>query len=247
MVRKLVVLALAMIAVRLAGRAMKNQADLVKILWLMIASTATLNATNTPKARSTEERLNTLITAVFPNTGGTVNGSMTVNGNHQVNGTASANTVKGTSQVLAGGASGSNALEVNGGAHVNSNMQVDGSHSVGGQLSVAGGSGGATVAVAGSVHASSTGQFDGGLSTSAINIGGSGSGATVAVNGNIHTSSTGQFDGGISAANFSGSFAGGQGYPGHVAGSPFNASQFSSLASCINAVMDACRDAGVMA
>ena len=38
-----------------------------------------------------------------------------------------------------------------------------------GSLSVNGGSGGATIAVSGNVHASSTGQFDGGVTTSAVN------------------------------------------------------------------------------
>lgn len=133
----LLLILLAMVAVRMAGRAARRNADVMAALWLLLGMTATASTSGTAKSRSTEDRLNSLIPAVFPNTGGTITGSVTVNGNHNV----------------------------------------------GGQLNVNGAGGSANVAVNGNVHATSTGQFDGGVTTSVVNAT---SGSTSEFSGGIH-------------------------------------------------------------
>lgn len=158
--RKWLLLAVALAAVYMGGRAARRNAEVLQLLWVLIGMTATAGTAGTAKSRSTEDRLGALIPKVFPNTGGTISGSVTVAGNHNV----------------------------------------------GGQLNVGGAGGSATVAVAGNVHATSAGQFDGGVTTGAgvsagsVNVGGSGSSATVAVSGNVHASSAGQFDGGVTTS-----------------------------------------------
>lgn len=196
--KKLFLLGLALLAVYMGGRAAKRNAEVLQLLWVLIGMTATLNGAGTAKSRSTEQRLNDLIPAVFPNTGGTITGNVTVTGSHTVDGGMAAGSLS------VNGASGSATVAVSGNIHASSTVQADGgvnttavSASGGvsaGSLSVNGGSGGATVAVAGSVHASSTGQFDGGVTTSAVNATG---GGTNEFSGGIHSAGTVQADGNL--------------------------------------------------
>lgn len=199
--KKLLLICLALLAVKMAGRAATRNAEVMAALWLLLGMTATLNGAGTAKSRSTEQRLNDLIPAVFPNTGGTVTGSMTVTGSHTVNGGVSAGSLS------VNGGSGGATVAVSGNIHASSTGQFDGGVSTSsvsssggvsaGSLSVNGGSGGATVAVAGSVHASSTGQFDGGLNTSVVNAT---SGSTNEFSGGIHSAGTVQADGNLQGA-----------------------------------------------
>jgi cytoskeletal protein CcmA (bactofilin family) len=106
--KKILFLLVAVLALRAAGRAATRNAQAASLLWMLIAATANAGTANTPKSRSTEQRLANLIPVVFPNTGGTITGNVTVQGSHTV-----------TGSVQAGG-----------------NMTVSGNHTVGGALSV---------------------------------------------------------------------------------------------------------------
>lgn len=125
LISKIVLLMLAILAVKMAGRALKRDAEVIAALWTLVGLTAQVNTANTPKARSTEARLNALVPVVFPNTGGTVNGSMTVTGNHVVEGTMD------VSGALSG--AGGGAIENSSGMHTSGNMVVDGTLTVSGQ------------------------------------------------------------------------------------------------------------------
>lgn len=205
--KNLILLAMTMLAVWAAGRAarragaeLSGYAQLTAALWTVLAMSLQLNSPqNTAKTRAVEERLNALVPVVFPNTGGTINGNVNVNGTHTAN------------QVLAGGVS-SGASVAGTNNHFTGSTQTDGNHTVGGQVAsgsvnVGGSGSGATVAVNGNVHASSTGQFDGGVVTGNVNSNG---GSTNEFSGGIHSAGIGQFDGGISASNYHP----GQGTPG---------------------------------
>jgi hypothetical protein len=235
--KKMLLLLAALVALRMAGRALGRQSQAVTLLWMLIAATAGLSV-DTPKSRSTEARLNTLITQVFPNTGGTVNGSMTVTGNHVVNGTVKVSTT-----------SGSATLEVGGGGHLSGSLQVDSGVNTS-TVNVGASTSTATVAIAGNVHASSTGEFDGGITSGAavtagtqVLVGGATGGAAVEVTGDGHFSGTFQVDSTLAASNFSGSYTGGQGNPGQLDGTTATISQICSFA---NAIVNACHDAGLM-
>jgi hypothetical protein len=137
--KKLLLLGLALLAVYMGGRAVKRNSEVLQLLWALVGMTALTGTANTPKARSTEDRLNNLIPVVFPNTGGTVNGSMTVTGTHTVGTQLRVNTTGGSA-----------AIEVAGSGHVTGGLQVDGNHVVGGSVSAsAGGSFGSNVHVTG--------------------------------------------------------------------------------------------------
>lgn len=150
MVKKLLLLFVALVALRMASRAAARNAQAASLLWMLACATANLGA-NTAKSRSTEDRLNNLIPVVFPNTGGTINGSVTVTGTHAAN------------QVLAGGAS-SSASVAGTSAHFTGNAQVDGTHGAG-QVLVNGASSSAAIAANGDAHMTGVVQGDGGLST----------------------------------------------------------------------------------
>jgi hypothetical protein len=254
--KKLFLLLLAILAVRLAGRAARQNVQLMAALWLLVGMSANLNASSDPKTRLVESRLNALVPVVFPNTGGTISGNVNVTGTHNVN---SDLTVGGNANGAGGGT-----LHNSGGFHSSGTVQADSQlvspnvHATT-QMLVNGASTSSALGIAGDTHGSGSGQFDSGVSTSGnvvasgnVNAGsqvlvnGAVSSSALGINGNTHGSGSGQFDAGISAGNFSGSFAGGQGNPGHAVGTPFNATTFSNLASAFNALEDACRDAGVV-
>lgn len=159
--KKLMIVLVALLALRLAGRALKGQMQTAAALWVLagLASLDLNGGANTAKTRSVENRLNALVPVVFPNTGGTINGAVTTNGNNTVNGnqTVTGNHTVG-GQALVGGASGSATLEVAGNGHVTSALEVDGNHTVGGQLSV---TGSATVEITPGTHIGGAMQVDG--------------------------------------------------------------------------------------
>lgn len=63
--KKFLLLALAIFAAYMAGRELKRNAEVLSLLWALVGSLATATSTaNTPKALSTEQRLNGVITAV---------------------------------------------------------------------------------------------------------------------------------------------------------------------------------------
>jgi hypothetical protein len=59
--RNLFLLILALLAVRMAGRAAKHQAALSGVLWVLIGQAAMAGNAGTAKSRATEARLNTLM------------------------------------------------------------------------------------------------------------------------------------------------------------------------------------------
>lgn len=59
--RKVFWVLLALLAVRLAGRAARRQAEVTAMLWELIALIAGMSTSGTPKSRSTEDRLNALV------------------------------------------------------------------------------------------------------------------------------------------------------------------------------------------
>jgi len=165
--RKIVLLLLVVLAVRMAGRAVKRNSEVIALLWVLIGMTASVSTAGTAKSRSTEDRLNGLIPKVFPNTGGTVTGSMTVNGNHFVggslfggSGSGSTLTVGSPTHVSGAGMTVDNGLTshanvaADGNVTAGGNMSVSGNHTVGGQLL---GSGGGTLTVGSPTHFSGSG------------------------------------------------------------------------------------------
>jgi hypothetical protein len=171
--KRLILIVLALLAVRMAGRAVKQNAEVMAGLWLLLGMTATLNGAGTAKSRSTEQRLNDLIPAVFPNTGGTVSGNMTVAGNHTVAGnvsvgsslvgpTGSGSTLtvgspahfSGVGITADNGVTSHANVAADGNVTAGGNMSVSGNHSVGGQLL---GPGGGTLTVGSPTHFSGSG------------------------------------------------------------------------------------------
>ncbi len=63
--RYLALAALALLAVRLAGRALRRQDETTRLLWVLIATIAA-KSSNTPKTRSVEQRVAALVSAVQP-------------------------------------------------------------------------------------------------------------------------------------------------------------------------------------
>ena len=63
--RYLALAALALIAIRLAGRALRRSDETTRLLWVLIATIAA-KSSNTPKTRSVEQRVAALVSAVQP-------------------------------------------------------------------------------------------------------------------------------------------------------------------------------------
>lgn len=186
-------------------------------------------ATVAAKARSTENRLNSVIPTIFPNTGGTIHGSVTVNGAHSVNGNMS---VSGSHTV--GGQVNSSTLSVAGNATTAGNHTVHGSLFSDNSVTAGGGFSG------GSMHVSGNAQADGSFSAGSVSTGhydGS----------SIHVSGNALADGSFSAGNFSGSYHGNQGGVSTVSGAPgsYSSSYETSLASAINGIISRLNSAGI--
>lgn len=187
--KKLLLIALAIIAVRLGGRALRRNAEVMAALWALLAvCAAQLNQANTPKARATEDRVNALVGQVgvvngnaFQKTGGPISGSVSVAGNHTVAGNISAQGVSSTASVA--GTS----------AHFTGSSVTDGNHQVGGQVLINGASSSAALAGNGDAHMTGIVQGDGGLNTSGTASAGAFSGGSSSVSG---ASSAGNFTGG---------------------------------------------------
>jgi hypothetical protein len=186
--RKLLLLGLALLAAYMAKRALRRENEVVTLLWALTALTASTSLANTPKTRSVEDRVNSIITTIgpqaanaFPKTGGTISGPVTVNGSHTVNGQVN------TQTLAASGATTDYGHTTHGNLAVDSNMTVGGNHTVGGQVNAG--------AVASSGAMSSYGfTSHGGLSADG-------------------TLSAANFSGTFSGSH-SGSYAGGQSRPG---------------------------------
>lgn len=244
-VGKLLLILLAILAVRMAGRALKHNAEVTAALWLLLGMTAAVSTAGTAKSRSTEDRLNSLIPSVFPNTGGTVNGSMTVTGNHQVGGqllgpTGSGSTLtvgspthfSGVAMTVDNGLTSHGGVSADGNVTAGGNMGVSGNHAVGGSLTGGGGSG-STLTVASPTHFSGVGLTTDSTITS---HGG------VSADGNIHAGGT------VSASNFSGSYAGGQGAVSPVTGgtpSTYTTAWASQVGSAVNGIINRLNSSGL--
>jgi len=153
-------LLVVMLALWLAGRAARRQAQVFQLLWVLVAMSASLGTSNTAKTRSVENRLNALVPVVFPNTGGTITGNVDVTGNHTVGGTVSAG-----NQLLVN-ASGSATAEIGGNAHITSTLQVDSAISSGSSISagsqlLVNASGSAAMEIGGNGHITGGMQVDG--------------------------------------------------------------------------------------
>jgi hypothetical protein len=113
--RHLLLLTLALLAARMASRALKDNAQVMSLLWVLVSMTATLNTANTAKTRAVEGRVAAVVAAVgsatgmassaqatannaLPKTGGTVTGNVAVTGSHTVGGQ-----INGTTLSLSGG------------------------------------------------------------------------------------------------------------------------------------------------
>lgn len=138
--KALFLLGIALLAAWIAVRAVKRNTEVVTLLCVLIGLNATAGLANTPKTRSVENRLNSLIPVVYPNTGGPINGPVTVNGTHAVNGNASvsgSHTVGG--QINAGtlatsGPATTYGLTVHGGIGADSSIGAGGNVTASGSL-----------------------------------------------------------------------------------------------------------------
>ena len=61
--RYLALAVLALIAVRLAGRALRRSDEITRLLWVLIATIASVGASNTPKTRAVEQRVAALVSS----------------------------------------------------------------------------------------------------------------------------------------------------------------------------------------
>ena len=61
--RYLALVSLALIAVRLAGRALRRSDETTRLLWVLIATIASVGASNTPKTRAVEQRVAALVSS----------------------------------------------------------------------------------------------------------------------------------------------------------------------------------------
>lgn len=226
LIMRLLMLAVALLAVRMAGRAFKRDTEVMAALWALTCMTALAGAGTTPKARSTETRLNILIPKVFPNTGGTINGSVTVNGGHSVNGNMSvsgSHTVGG--QVNAGTVSVSGAA-TSSGFTSHGNVAADSHVTAGGNVSANG-------------NVSAGGQ---------VLVNGASTSAQLGVNGSAHITGNHQVDGTLSAGNFSGTYIGGQAAVSTVSSAPgsYSSSYENTLASAINGIISRLGSSGLI-
>jgi hypothetical protein len=232
--KKYLLIALALVAAYMAKRALRHENEVIKLLWVLLGTVALNSPANTAKTRSIEDRLNALIPAVFPNTGGTVNGSMTVTGNHQVNGNLKVNTSSGSAQ-----------LEVAGNAHVTSSMQADGGFSTGGAVSaggqvlVGGASSSATFAVAGNGHVTSDFQADGNSTVGGI-INQNGAG-TSEFSGGLHVGGSTLVDGNTTLRQLNGASL-----PMGTVGSLSGTVTTTQCAAAINGIISRLQSAGLI-
>ncbi|HEY2090124.1 MAG TPA: hypothetical protein VGH54_29400 [Mycobacterium sp.] len=186
--KKLLLLLLALLAARMAARALRRETEVVSLLWALVGMTASASLANTPKTRSVEDRLNGVISTIgpqaanaYPKTGGTISGNVTVNGSHTVNGQVNAQTVS------ASGAATTFGFTSHGNLGVDGTVTVGGDHNVSGQVN----SGTLSVSGAATVHGFTS---HGGLVADG-------------------TLSAANFSGTFSGSH-SGSYAGGQNRPG---------------------------------
>jgi hypothetical protein len=173
---KILLLLFALIALRLAARAARHQAEVAAMAWALICTIAAGSLASTPKTRSVEMRLNSLLPVVFPNTGGTVNGSINVTGNHAVGGSLNGPNGTGTLTIGTPAHVNGNGMTVDGALNTHNNftadgnvsaatMSVTGNHTVGGTLSVTGGS---TSEFDSGIHAGGEMLADGGVSAPVV-------------------------------------------------------------------------------
>jgi hypothetical protein len=216
--------------------------------------------TNTAKTRAIEDRVGNLEAMTYPNTGGTINGSVAATGNVQVNGyvygsgggTLENNSnihtsgvlqadsgvttsgVNSSGQVIAGGAGGSAALEVGGSGHLTANLQVDGTATASSGLNVSGG------IENDSMHASANVQIDGAATVN----GGLTSGGGIAT-ASMHSTGNVQIDGNLNGGPV---VVGGQAGVSTVgsAGGSYSATYEDTLASAINGIISRLNSSGLI-
>lgn len=172
--RKLLLLAVALLAAHIGTRAVKRNAEVIQLLCALIGMSATASLANTPKTRAVEDRLNALVPAVgavtstannaqatannaYPKTGGTISGNVTVNGSHTVNGQVNASTLS------VGGAGTTYGFTSHG------DMAADGNVYVGGAIA---GSGGGALENGSGIHTSGNLEADGQVSTTDLYVSG---------------------------------------------------------------------------
>ena len=220
--KKLLLLGIALLAAYIGARAVKRNAEAIQLICGLIGMTAlSTSLANTPKTRSVEDRLNALIPQVFPNTGGTVNGSVNVTGNHTVGGTLSVTS--------------SSTSEYTGGIHSAGTVEADG----GVTASSVSSTGTATSEYSGGIHSAGVVEADGGISTTTVTATGTG---TSEFSGGIHSAGVIQADAELIVSGQR--IAPGQGQPaGYPAvGSPSTA----GLATYCNAIVGALIASGIV-
>lgn len=82
--RNLALALIALAAVWLAGRALRRQDEVTKLLWVLIATIATASTANTPKTRALEDRVAALVPRIpspQPTPGTTASGGIANAGN----------------------------------------------------------------------------------------------------------------------------------------------------------------------
>lgn len=246
--KKVALICLALLAVYMGKRAVRREAEIVRLLWVLLAMVA-LNSANTPKTRAIEDRLNALVPQVFPNTGGTITGPVTVNADHTINGNAAIN---GTATV-SGNVNGSGgALKNSNGIHSGASVQADGDLIAGGQVLVNGASGSATVEVNGNGHVTSSFQVDGDHTVGGtVSVrgqglfGGASSSATLAVAGNAHIAGPAQIDGDLNGGPV---VVGGQGAVSPITGgtpSGYTTAWASQVGSAVNGIINRLNSSGL--
>lgn len=64
--RKIFLIALAFLAARMAGRALRREAEVISLLWTLVQSIAVAGTANTAKTRSVEERVSAVVIPRLP-------------------------------------------------------------------------------------------------------------------------------------------------------------------------------------
>lgn len=167
--RKFLLLGLAILAAYMAGRELKRNAELLSLLWALVGSLATATV-NTPKAMSTEARLNGVITAVGTTHSvataaqSSANSAQTSANNAQSTANSAQSTANSAQSLASGafqiGSTYPGTFET-GGVHASGSIEADGTFIQGG---------GGTSELNGSMHLGGSLAVDNNISCSTISI-----------------------------------------------------------------------------
>ena len=139
--RKAALLFVATLAVWMARRALQRQPEVITMLWVIIGLSAASGSPNSPKARSVEHRLATVITGVGQvqnaanNAQGTANNAQTAANNAQNTANNAQNTANNANNAANNANANAHGRVSKNGDTINGNLTINGSLNVTGTIS----------------------------------------------------------------------------------------------------------------